>query len=87
MKSLRKDFLPPDLEPHLRNYGMNGTVAVQARQCDEETQFLLDLAETYPSVVKGVVGWVDLRADDIDEKVTITRLFHYSLHRFRRIGS
>ena len=69
MKSLRRNFLPPDLEPYLRKYGMDGTVAVQARQCDEETQFLLDLAETYPNVVKGVVGWVDLRADDIDEKL------------------
>lgn len=78
MKSLRRDFLPPDLEPHIRKYGISGTVAVQARQTEEETQFLLNLAETYPNVVKGVVGWVDLRATDIDKKVTIIRYFHYS---------
>lgn len=69
MKSLRRDFLPPELKNHLEAYGMNGTVAVQARQSEEETNFLLGLAEQYPEVVRGVVGWVDLRADDIEEKV------------------
>ena len=87
MKSLRRNFLPPDLEPYLHKYGMDGTVAVQARQCDEETQFLLDLAETYPNIVKGVVGWVDLRADYIDEKVTKNGQFYRSLHLFLRIRS
>ena len=56
MKSLRRDFLPPELEQHLREYDMDGTVAVQARQSEEETDFLLSLADQYPSVVKGVVG-------------------------------
>lgn len=69
MKSLRRDFLPPELKNHLEAYGMDGTVAVQARQSEEETNFLLGLAEQYPEVVRGVVGWLDLRADDIEEKV------------------
>ena len=73
MKSLRRDFLPPELEQHLREYGMDGTVAVQARQSEEETDFLLSLADQYPSVVKGVVGWIDLRAENVDE-----RLAYYS---------
>ena len=71
MKSLRRDFLPSDLESLIVDYGMDGTVAVQARQCEEETIFLLDLAEKYPNVVKGVVGWLDLRADNIEERVCI----------------
>ncbi|KAK8810033.1 hypothetical protein WA538_003585, partial [Blastocystis sp. DL] len=69
MKSLRRDFLPPQLERCIRSNGMDGTVAVQARQSEEETQFLLDLAEQYPNVIKGVVGWVDLRAENIDERL------------------
>lgn len=71
MKSLRRDFLPLELEKHITEYGMNGTVAVQARQSEEETEFLLKLAEQYPNVIKGVVGWVDLRAENLDERVGI----------------
>ena len=69
MKTLRRDFLPSDLRPLLRSYGMDGTIAVQARQCEEETQFLLDLAESNEDVIMGVVGWVDLRADNVEERV------------------
>ena len=69
MKSRRRDFLPPDLEVHLQNRKIDGTVAVQARQCEEETDFLLDLADRYPHIIKGVVGWLDLRSDQIEERV------------------
>ena len=68
MKTLRRDFLPSDLRPLLRSYGMDGTIAVQARQC-EETQFLLDLAEENEDVIMGVVGWVDLRAENVEDRV------------------
>lgn len=70
MKTLRRDFLPGDLRPLIRGYGVDGTIAVQARQCEEETVFLLNLAEQNPDVVMGVVGWLDLRADDVEEKVS-----------------
>lgn len=69
MKTLRRDFLPSDLRPLLRSYGMDGTIAVQARQCEEETQFLLDLAEKNKDVIMGVVGWVDLRAENVEDRV------------------
>lgn len=69
MKTLRRDFLPADLRPLLRSYGMDGTIAVQARQCEEETQFLLDLAEKNEDVIMGVVGWVDLRAENVEDRV------------------
>jgi L-fuconolactonase len=59
MEVLRRDFLPQDLEPELREAGFQGSIAVQARQTLEETRFLLELAESNPFVV-GVVGWVDL---------------------------
>lgn len=72
MKVLRQDFLPENLELHLNDAGMEGCIAVQADQSEGETQFLLNLADKN-SIVKGVVGWVDLCADDVKE-----RLAHFS---------
>lgn len=43
---------------------MDGCIAVQARQCEAETDWLLDLADRHSWIV-GVVGWVDLRAEDV----------------------
>jgi len=68
MHRIRKDFLPEDLEPVLKKHQMDGCVAVQARQMDEETLFLMDLADQNP-FIKGVVGWIDLQADDLEEKL------------------
>ena len=64
MARIRRDFLPADLEPVLNAHGLDGCVAVQATQSDEETMFLVSMARAY-DIVKGVVGWVDLRADDL----------------------
>ncbi|KEO71780.1 amidohydrolase [Anditalea andensis] len=68
MGRIRKDFLPRDLEPLLKEHMINGCVAVQARQNDEETQFLLNLAKNNPFIM-GVVGWVDLLGDDLEGKL------------------
>ena len=64
MEVLGRDYLPEDLEPSLAAEGLAGSVAVQARQTPAETAFLLDLARRHPRVL-GVVGWLDLRADDV----------------------
>lgn len=83
MQVIRKDFLPGDLLPLLQENHINGCVAVQADQSETETNFLLGLAENN-DFIKGVVGWIDLRADNIEE-----RLDHYSsskkLKGFRHI--
>ena len=63
MKSLRRDFEVPDLERVTRESGVQGTVAVQARQTIEETEWLLDIAEHHPFIL-GVVGWVPLDKED-----------------------
>lgn len=63
MHVLKRDFGPADLKPHLDATGIGGSVAVQARQSVEETEYLLRLADTTESVL-GVVGWVDLCSDD-----------------------
>jgi L-fuconolactonase len=59
MESIRRDFLIPELQAAIRNAGINGTVAVQARQTVEETEWLLDLAGGN-DLIRGVVGWVPL---------------------------
>ena len=66
MQRIRRDFLPEDLAPLLAACGLDGAVAVQARSSLAETEFLLGLARE-SDVVKAVVGWADLRADDLDD--------------------
>ena len=65
---LKVDYMPPDLEPLMQAAGIDGTVAVQARQNLRETDFLLDLADQY-DFIRGVVGWVDMRADDVEAQL------------------
>ena len=65
MAVLRNDFLPDDLKKIYAENGVDGCVAVQVEQTLEETDFLLDLAQEY-DFIKGVVGWVDFRAKNID---------------------
>ncbi|MBT8038427.1 MAG: amidohydrolase family protein [Verrucomicrobiae bacterium] len=57
--TIRRDFLPSDLAPLLVESGIDGCVAVQARQMMEETRWLLSLAEQN-DLIHGVVGWVPL---------------------------
>src|SRR4051812_727053 len=75
MKSIRRNFLPADLEPLLRQHGISGSVVVQSDQSAEETAFQLANAAGN-DFIKGVVGWVDLMAADIDEQ-----LQEYSSHK------
>lgn len=77
MAVLKRDFLPADLLPELRANGIDACVAVQADQSEEETRFLLDLAENH-SEIAGVVGWVNLLEENLGE-----RLEHFS--RFRKL--
>lgn len=64
MGALKRDFLPEHLQPQMAAAGVQATLAVQVRQSLEETRWLLDLADAHPFVA-GVIGWVDLRADDV----------------------
>jgi L-fuconolactonase len=66
LAALRRDFLPEHLAPLRTAAAIDGSIAVQARQSLEESRWLLGLAERHPSVL-GVVGWVDLCSDAVDE--------------------
>jgi L-fuconolactonase len=68
MAVLKRDFLPEHLIPELRANRFDGCVAVQADQSEKETTFLLQIADRCETV-KGVVGWIDLRADDVVERL------------------
>lgn len=83
MHVIKRDFLPEDLAPVLRKNGMDGCVAVQAGQTEDETLFLLKLAGEN-TFIKGVVGWVDLQAGNIEERLEYFAQFP-KLKGFRHI--
>nr|WP_320119891.1 amidohydrolase family protein [uncultured Marinifilum sp.] len=68
MKVIKCDHLPEDLQKVQEPLQFNGSVAVQARQTLEETRWLLELADN-SKLVKGVVGWLDLRSEKIEEQL------------------
>jgi L-fuconolactonase len=59
MAAIARDFLPQDLQQALTSSGIQGSIAVQARQSLEETQSLLDFAQQF-DVIRGVVGWAPI---------------------------
>ncbi len=61
---LRQDHLAADLVCELDAAGIDGAIAVQARQSLAENEFLLEQADASGGRIRGVVGWVDLAADD-----------------------
>ncbi|HEY6168240.1 MAG TPA: amidohydrolase family protein [Verrucomicrobiae bacterium] len=65
---IRRDFLPLHLQPLLSATGLDGSIAVQARQTLDESRWLLELADQHP-LIKGVVGWADLRSSCVEEQL------------------
>lgn len=68
MAVLKRDFLPAELRFELDIRHIGGSVAVQARASEAETDFLLGLASSNPWIL-GVVGWIDLRAGDLESRL------------------
>jgi L-fuconolactonase len=68
MDVLQRDWLPQDLRPLLDMHRIDACIAVQARADEQETDFLLGLAAAHPWIA-AVVGWVDLRADDLTHRL------------------
>ncbi|WP_259014299.1 amidohydrolase family protein [Emticicia fluvialis] len=83
MKSIQRDFLPADLEPLLNKNGIDGCVLVQVNQSEQENIDFLKFADLY-SFIKGVVGWIDLRADNLAERLKYFSQFQ-KLKGFRHI--
>lgn len=74
LSPLKRDFLPAELDVLLRNEHISGAVSVQARQSEKENDFLLQHAKNN-SFIKGVVGWIDLKSEKIDERLRYYRDF------------
>lgn len=68
MEAIRKDFLPADLKPIIDQYKVDATVAVQADQSLDETDFLLEQANKN-DFVAGVVGWIDLKSSSLQSSL------------------
>ena len=68
MQVIQRDFLPNHLRPILEGSCIQGCIAVQADESEEETDFLLRLAHEN-DFIKGVVGWLDFFDNDFDEKL------------------
>src|SRR6476661_5713388 len=69
MQILKKDYSPFDLEVLLGECGLQGSIAIQASQTESENEFLLELAESH-SMIKGIVGWVDLQSATVSERLS-----------------
>lgn len=83
MKVIQQDFMPADLLPLLQKNDIDGCIAVQADQSETETRFLLQLAQDNDFIM-GVVGWVDFRSNDIEERLQYFSQFE-KLKGFRHI--
>src|SRR5579875_1569726 len=83
MPEIRRDFLPEDLEPVLKQNGLDGCVVVQSDQSEAENGFQLKNAGKN-SIVKGVVGWVDLCSPKVEERLEYYRQFEL-LKGFRHV--
>ena len=71
---LKRDFLPEELLQLLNKEKISGAISVQARQSEKENEFLLNHAKGNP-FIKGVVGWLDLRSEKVEERLSFYRNF------------
>jgi L-fuconolactonase len=71
LPALYGDFGPNELAPLMKAAGMTSTVLVQAAETEDETDYLLEIANRTDFIL-GVVGWLDMLNDDFDD-----RLEHY----------
>ena len=83
MSILRSDYYPNYSETLFRDQGFTGCIAVQADSSEEETLFLLALAEQN-EFIQGVVGWVDLQSKNIEDRLAYFTQFE-AIKGFRHI--
>jgi L-fuconolactonase len=68
LASILRSFVLSDYEPHAHDAGVKASVVVQTIAAPEETPELLALAAG-SDLVAGVVGWTDLTAADIADRI------------------
>jgi|SRR5690606_29639790 len=75
MDVLKNDYVPRQLLPLCANEGIDAGVAVQADQSENETEYLVGFSREF-NFIKGVVGWVDLRAQNISDRLDYFSQYH-----------
>jgi L-fuconolactonase len=73
LEPLRKPCGLTDLRAVTEPAGVTATVVVEAATDERETVELLALAEASDNLVRGVVGWVDLTAPDVADRIAALR--------------
>jgi L-fuconolactonase len=66
MYTIRRNFEPHHLETAMDAVGIEGAVSIQSRNCPEETDWLLHLADEN-DFIRGVVGWAPLKSPSVAE--------------------
>jgi len=84
MSVIRRDFLPADLRPILDRNEMDGTVLVQTCQAESDNRFMLQLAQEN-NWIKGIVGWIDLQAMNVEDRLKYYKENHPKMKGFRHV--
>lgn len=83
MNVIRKDFSPKNLIRIYNDLNIDGCIAVQANQTEDENHFLIKLADQN-DIIKGIVGWVDLLHPQLVERLDYWKNF-YQIKGWRHI--
>jgi L-fuconolactonase len=83
MIAIRRDFLPAELESILTGNGFDGCITVQSDQSEKENEFQLANAKQH-DFIKGIVGWVDLQSEQIEERLAYYKQFE-KMKGFRHV--
>ncbi|SEL85930.1 L-fuconolactonase [Roseateles sp. YR242] len=68
LAAIHRDFGPADLQPLRQRAGVDGTVLVQSLPTEQDTHWMLSLADRH-DFIWGVVGWTDMKAPDAAVRV------------------
>jgi L-fuconolactonase len=84
MSVLKRDFLPEELALECKANDIDASIAVQADQSENETLFLLEIAQDNPQIA-GVVGWINLASVNIEDRLQFFSRYE-KLRGFRHIA-
>ena len=67
-EKINKNFLYEDLIKEIEKCEVQNTICVQAHQSEDEAEWLLNIANK-SQIIKGIVGWIDLKSPEIEKKL------------------
>jgi len=69
LPELDRDFSLETVLPALAAAGVEKAILVSAAQEEADTERLLDVAAAHPQLVRGVIGWLDLEAGAVADRI------------------